>query len=209
MGSEPQHMPHAVLAAAIPVLCYSFFCLFLGFLLVTVLFKTRDGFNCELLLSLSSTSANPSKDVTLFALATTCTTIVSIIQQCNYIANWHDLRIQQYEQSLIVKGNPALALGPLSRGFNAVLFWTILYFYNVDSITMLFWYVDVLYHSEISLTRAGQSHWCSVYGTFDQDGFNSGKVSSAGSPRFWQSCFPPYSRGCEKEFRSMLDSLAL
>ena len=184
MGSEPQHMPHAVLVAAIPVLLYSFFCLSLGFLLVTVLFKTRDGFNCELLLCLSSTSANPLKDVTLFALATTCTTIVSIIQQCNYIANWHDLRIQQYEQSVIVKGNPALALGPLSRGFNAVLFWTILYFYNVDSITMLFWYVNMFSDSEVSLTYAGQSHWCSVCGTFDQDGFNNGRVSSAGFQKF-------------------------
>ncbi|KAG9854753.1 oligopeptide transporter-like protein, partial [Aureobasidium melanogenum] len=85
------------------------------------------------------------EDVTLFALATTCTTIVSIIQQCNYIANWHDLRVQQYEQSIIVKGNPALALGPLSRGFNAVLFWTILYFYNVDSITMLFWAIALVF----------------------------------------------------------------
>ncbi|KAG9755396.1 hypothetical protein KCU73_g5436, partial [Aureobasidium melanogenum] len=128
-GNEPQHMPHAVLAAAIPVLIYSFFCLSLGVLLVAVLHKTRDGFNY----------------VTLFALATTCTTIVSIIQQCNYIANWHDLRIQQYEQSIIVKGNPALALGPLSRGFNAVLFWTILYFYNVDSITMLFWAIALVF----------------------------------------------------------------
>ncbi|KAH0334252.1 oligopeptide transporter-like protein, partial [Aureobasidium melanogenum] len=71
--------------------------------------------------------------------------VVSIIQQCNYIANWHDLRIQQYEQSIIVKGNPALALGPLSRGFNAVLFWTILYFYNVDSITMLFWAIALVF----------------------------------------------------------------
>ncbi|KAI4758574.1 hypothetical protein E4T52_09268 [Aureobasidium sp. EXF-3400] len=122
-------MPHAVLAAAIPVLIYSFFCLSLGVLLVTVLHRTRDGFNY----------------VTLFALATTCTTIVSIIQQCNYMANWHDLRIQQYEQSIIVKGNPALALGPLSRGFNAVLFWTILYFYNVDSITMLFWAIALVF----------------------------------------------------------------
>ncbi|KAG9789075.1 oligopeptide transporter-like protein, partial [Aureobasidium melanogenum] len=67
------------------------------------------------------------------------------LQQCNYIANWHDLRIQQYEQSIIVKGNPALALGPLSRGFNAVLFWTILYFYNVDSITMLFWAIALVF----------------------------------------------------------------
>ena len=27
MSNEPQHMPHEVLAAAIPVLIYSFFCL--------------------------------------------------------------------------------------------------------------------------------------------------------------------------------------
>jgi hypothetical protein len=43
MGDEPQHMPHAVLAAAIPVLIYSFFCLSLGVLLVTVLHRTRAG----------------------------------------------------------------------------------------------------------------------------------------------------------------------
>jgi hypothetical protein len=157
MGDEPQHMPHAVLAAAIPVLIYSFFCLFLGVLLVTVLHRTRDGFNCKSIPVCSSTLADHLKDVTLFALSTTCTTIVSIIQHCNYMANWHDLRIQQYEQSIIVKGNPALALGPLSRGFNAVLFWTILYFYNVDSITMLFWYVDLLFYIAFLLTRPGQS----------------------------------------------------
>lgn len=43
----PKHMPHAVLAAAIPVLIYSFICLSFGILLVTVLHRTRDGFNCE------------------------------------------------------------------------------------------------------------------------------------------------------------------
>lgn len=58
-GNEPQHMPHAVLAAAIPVLIYSFFCLSLGVLLVTVLHKTRDGFNCELLRCHASPFANP------------------------------------------------------------------------------------------------------------------------------------------------------
>jgi hypothetical protein len=184
MGNEPQHMPHAVLAATIPVLMYSFFCLFLGILLVTVLHRTRDGFNCESILAFSSTLADHLEDVTLFALATTCTTIVSIIQQCNYMANWHDLRIQQYEQSIIVKGNPALALGPLSRGFNAVLFWTILYFYNVDSITMLFWYVDMLDHIKVSLTHPGQSRWFSVCGIFDRDGSNDGKAISVGHLNF-------------------------
>jgi hypothetical protein len=173
-----------VLAAAIPVLMYSFFCLCLGILLVTILHRTRDGFNCESILARSFTLADLLKDVTLFALATTCTTIVSIIQQCNYMANWHDLRIQQYEQSIIVKGNPALALGPLSRGFNAVLFWTILYFYNVDSITMLFWYVSMLNHVEPSLTHPGQSRWFSVFGTFDRDGFSDGRAISVGPPRF-------------------------
>jgi hypothetical protein len=53
MGNEPQHMPHAVLAAAIPVLIYSLFCLSLGVLLVTVLHRTRDGFNCESILASS------------------------------------------------------------------------------------------------------------------------------------------------------------
>jgi hypothetical protein len=51
MGDEPQRMPHAVLAASIPVLIYSFFCLSLGVLLVTVLHRTRDGFNCESILA--------------------------------------------------------------------------------------------------------------------------------------------------------------
>jgi len=100
------------------------------------------------------------------------------------MVNWHDLRIQQYEQSIIVKGNPALALGPLSRGFNAVLFWTILYFYNVDSITMLFWYVSMLLHAGALLTHSGQSHWYSVSGTSDQDGSNDGRALSAGRPKF-------------------------
>ena len=179
-------MPHAVLATAIPVLTYSFFCLSLGVLLVIVLHKTRDGFNCESIIAYSSTFADHLEDVTLFALATTCTTIVSIIQQCNYMANWHDLRIQQYEQSIIVKGNPALALGPLSRGFNAVLFWTILYFYNVDSITMLFWYVDTLDYLDALLTHLGRLRWCSVSGTSDQDGSSDGRALSAGPRRFSQ-----------------------
>jgi hypothetical protein len=100
------------------------------------------------------------------------------------MVNWHDLRIQQYEQSIIVKGNPALALGPLSRGFNAVLFWTILYFYNVDSITMLFWYVDVSNYLEALLTYSGQSRWSSVFGTSDRDGSNDGRALSAGPPKF-------------------------
>jgi hypothetical protein len=59
-----------------------------------------------------------------------------------------------------------------------------LYFYNVDSITMLFWYVSMLNHVEPSLTHPGQSHWFSVSGTFDRDGFNDGRAISVGPPRF-------------------------
>lgn len=78
-------------------------------------------------------------DITLLAISTTCSTIVNLIQQSNYLAHWHELRVQRHEVSLAAYNNPALALGPLSRGFNEVLFWVVLYFYNVDSMLIMFW----------------------------------------------------------------------
>lgn len=80
-----------------------------------------------------------STDVLLFSISTTLTAIVAVIQQCYNIANWRNLRIAQYEASVAAYKNPDLALGPLSTGFSAGLFWTQLYLYNVDGLLIMFW----------------------------------------------------------------------
>lgn len=87
-----------------------------------------------------ASATHGSTDVLLFAISTTCSTIVNIIQQINYMVNWEHLRVQQWEASIAAYNSPFLAFGPLSRGFNEILFWIVLYFYNVDAMLMLFWY---------------------------------------------------------------------
>lgn len=67
------------------------------------------------------------------------TTVVSILQQSNNIANWHEMRVAQYEASIHAKDQPQLALGPMTAGWNANLFWTQSYLYQVDAMLMMCW----------------------------------------------------------------------
>jgi len=78
----------------------------------------------------------------LFAISTTFSTIFNIIEHVYYLANWHELRIAQYETTIAIYNKPGLAVGPLSRGTNAVLFWIVLCLYNVDAMLLLFWYAS-------------------------------------------------------------------
>ena len=78
-------------------------------------------------------------DVLLIAFSTTLTAIASLVQQCECIVRWHALRIDQYKVLIVVHESPALALGPLSTGFTAGLFWIQLYLYNVDALLVFFW----------------------------------------------------------------------
>lgn len=87
------------------------------------------------------------KDVLLLSGTTIATAFVAVIQQVNNIIHWHDLRIAKYEASIASYENPALALGPMSYGFNAGLFWTELYLFNVVGLLVLFWYVSITTHS--------------------------------------------------------------
>ncbi|GAB7353428.1 hypothetical protein MBLNU459_g3898t1 [Dothideomycetes sp. NU459] len=51
----------------------------------------------------------------------------------------------QWETSLAAHSRPSLAFGPLSHGFNRILFWMVLYFYNVDAMLMLFWAIALTF----------------------------------------------------------------
>lgn len=134
-------IPSSAVVAAAFVLTYSVICLSLGIILVLVLHYSKEKFSCKPTASSLTgyTYVNHRSDVFLFAMSTTCSTLFNMIQQINYLANWHRLREEQYEASLAAYNKPSLALGPLSKGFNEVLFWIVLYFYNVDSMLMLFW----------------------------------------------------------------------
>lgn len=87
----------------------------------------------------SWSAAHTSTDVLLLAISTTLTAVVGILEQSDHIANWHDGCIASYEASVKAHHNPALALGPLSSGFSAGLWWTQMYLYNVDALLILFW----------------------------------------------------------------------
>jgi len=47
--------------------------------------------------------------------------------------------IARYEASIIAYEYPQLSLGPLNTGFEAFLYWTLFYIYNVEALLFLFW----------------------------------------------------------------------
>ncbi|KAF4551303.1 Hypothetical protein D9617_14g077600 [Elsinoe fawcettii] len=85
-------------------------------------------------------------DVLLFGISTTCSSTISIIQQAYYMADWARSRQEAFEASVAAARNPALALGPLSRGFSSVTYWIQVFFFNVDALLMLFWAVALTFN---------------------------------------------------------------
>ncbi|GAB7349231.1 hypothetical protein MBLNU459_g8394t1 [Dothideomycetes sp. NU459] len=67
------------------------------------------------------------------------------MQQCNNLANWYQLRRDFIDASRAAKLNPSLALGALSVGFNAALYWIEYYLYGVDALLLMFWAVALVF----------------------------------------------------------------
>ncbi|KAG8631065.1 hypothetical protein KVT40_000205 [Elsinoe batatas] len=118
-------MPSGAIPAAICVLIYSFICWTCGVLLITTLFLNKERWSYVL----------------LFSISTTCSSTVSITQQIFYMVHWAQSRQEAFEASIAAAKNPALALGPLSKGFSSVTCWIQVFFFNVDALLMLFWAV--------------------------------------------------------------------
>ncbi|PNS19276.1 hypothetical protein CAC42_2453 [Sphaceloma murrayae] len=123
-------MPPAALPAAACVLAYSIICWTCGLLLITTLILNKERWSYVL----------------LFAITTTCSSTVSIVQQCYYLTDWSTGRLAAFRASVAAAKNPALALGPLSRGFGSVTYWVQVFFFNVDALLMLFWAVALTFN---------------------------------------------------------------
>jgi len=75
----------------------------------------------------------------LLAVAALLNCTNTLLQEIHYIACWRKVMIGIYEASKVAYEHPQLSFGPVSIGFDAVLYWIIFYIYNVQGLLFLFW----------------------------------------------------------------------
>lgn len=99
----------------------------------------------------------------LIAVASLLNTLDALCQEAYFIAQWQRVMIETYQASVLAYEWPQLSLGPLSFGFEAVLYWLLFYIYNVQGLLFLFWYgmakysrgrrgILIIIHRALSLT---------------------------------------------------------
>jgi hypothetical protein len=135
----PMAMPQGALVVAIPVLVVSIISLAASVMLFLMHFYHSERWSCTS--SIIATFKHLTRvsiltriiDVSLMAIAVSCSTSASICQQFWYITHWRHDRVSEYEQAKLGVDKPTLVLGPLTLGPSLVLFWIQVYFYNVLS----------------------------------------------------------------------------
>jgi hypothetical protein len=70
-------------------------------------------------------------------------TLASVIQQIHTIIRWRDIKLEQYENLVKHVGNPELNITAASTGLDLVLFYIQYYSYNVESLLVFFWAVEL------------------------------------------------------------------
>ncbi|GAB7339506.1 hypothetical protein MBLNU457_6124t2 [Dothideomycetes sp. NU457] len=118
---DSQGMPPMVLLAAVLVLVYTIY------------------------LTQSEDRILTVPDVWFIAFAALLSTLNALLQQAYYIARWQEVMIDTYESSMLAYQWPQLSLGPLSSGFEAVLYWLLFYIYNVQGLLFLFWALSLTF----------------------------------------------------------------
>ncbi|KAI0602460.1 hypothetical protein F4775DRAFT_537336 [Biscogniauxia sp. FL1348] len=116
-------LPAEVLGIAIWVLCYSTFSLLCSLLLIWLVWAHHER----------------NSYVALLSYFTCLSTAASIAQQIHTIVWWRDVKIEQYEHSIMNLGRPEIAIAGPSVGVDLVLFYIQFYSYNVESMLVFFW----------------------------------------------------------------------
>ncbi|GAB1316708.1 hypothetical protein MFIFM68171_06918 [Madurella fahalii] len=120
-------LPSGAAGHAAGILFYSFVCLALGLVLVWLVWVHHERKSYVALLS------------SFMALHT----VASIIQQIHTIVLWRDIKTSQYDNLVANVGNPELNITGASTGLDLVLFYIQYYSYNVESMLVLFWAVEL------------------------------------------------------------------
>ncbi|KAK4226167.1 hypothetical protein QBC38DRAFT_235604 [Podospora fimiseda] len=120
-------MPAEAVGTAVGVVIYSFFSFFGGLLLIWLVWTHNERKSYVLLLQAF---------MTLHTLA-------SITQQIHTIVNWNDIKTSQWENVRDNVGNPELSITGASTGLDLPLFYIQYYCYNVESMLVVCWAVEL------------------------------------------------------------------
>ncbi|KAL2168222.1 hypothetical protein VTG60DRAFT_281 [Thermothelomyces hinnuleus] len=120
-------VPLDVLGTAVGVLVYSLICLISGFFLLWLVWVHDER----------------KSYVAMLGFFVTLHTLASVIQQIHTIARWRDIKLEQYKNTVANAGNPELNITGASTGLDLVLFYIQYYSYNVESLLVFFWAVEL------------------------------------------------------------------
>ncbi|KAL2136759.1 hypothetical protein VTI74DRAFT_1800 [Chaetomium olivicolor] len=120
-------LPPDVVGAAAGVLVYSFICLASGMFLMWLVWIHDER----------------KSYVAMMVYFGCLHTVTSIIQQIHAIVRWRDIKLEQYEILVANVGDPELNIAGPSTELDLVLFYIRYYAYNVESLLILFWAVEL------------------------------------------------------------------
>ncbi|KAK4172978.1 hypothetical protein QBC36DRAFT_381363 [Triangularia setosa] len=120
-------LPSEVLGQCIAILLYSWFCFAVGLFLLWIVWVHDERKSYVMMLG-------------SFMVLHTFT---SIIQQIHTIAWWNDIKTAQWQNVVENVGNPELNITGASTGLDLVLFYIQYYCYNVESLLIVFWAVEL------------------------------------------------------------------
>ncbi|KAK4196310.1 hypothetical protein QBC40DRAFT_309997 [Triangularia verruculosa] len=120
-------LPSEVLGQCVAILLYSWFCLAVGLFLLWIVWVHDERKSYVMMLG-------------SFMLLHT---FASIIQQIHTIIWWNDIKTAQWQNVVKNVGNPELNITGASTGLDLVLFYIQYYCYNVESLLIVFWAVEL------------------------------------------------------------------
>ncbi|KAK0712222.1 hypothetical protein B0T21DRAFT_297479 [Apiosordaria backusii] len=120
-------LPSEVLGQCIAILIYSWLCLGVGLFLLWIMWVHDERKSYVMMLG-------------SFMVLHTFT---SIIQQIHTIIWWNDIKTAQWQNVVENVGNPELNITGASTGLDLVLFYIQYYCYNVESLLIVFWAVEL------------------------------------------------------------------
>ncbi|KAK4099386.1 hypothetical protein N658DRAFT_540594 [Parathielavia hyrcaniae] len=123
-----EQLPPGVLGVALAVFLYSSFCLACGIFFLW-LFWVHD---------------ERKSYVAMLGFFVTLHTLASIAQQIHTMARWRSIKLAQHEKIVTHVGNPEMNITGRSLGADLVLFYIQYYSYNVESMLVFFWAVELV-----------------------------------------------------------------
>ncbi|KAH6855703.1 hypothetical protein B0I37DRAFT_61027 [Chaetomium sp. MPI-CAGE-AT-0009] len=136
-------LPPGVLGVAVGVLVYSFICLACGLFLLWLVWVHDER----------------KSYVAMLGFFVTLHTLASVIQQIHTIIRWRDIKLEQHKNLVENVGNPELNITGASTGLDLVLFYIQYYAYNVESLLIFFWAVELANSiSQLRITKMYRFH---------------------------------------------------